>query len=136
MSKYEGGCACGAVRFSTDAEPMMAGHCQCRHCQQLSGAGHSSFAAFPEAAVDMKGKVKYWDYIADSGNTATRGHCPTCGSMVAGKTSGMAGVVALNLTSLDDPSKIIPKMVFFHGKANAWDHLDASLPRFPGMPPM
>ena len=84
----------------------------------------------------MKGKVKYWDYIADSGNTASRGHCITCGSMVAGKTSGMAGVVALNLTSLDDPSKIVPQMVFFHGKANAWDHLDASLPRFPGMPPM
>ena len=136
MAKYEGGCACGAVRFSTDAEPMMAGHCQCRHCQKLSGAGHSSFAAFPEAAVSMTGKVKYWDYRADSGNTASRGHCPTCGSMVAGKTTGMSGVVALNITSLDDPSKIVPQMVFFHGKANGWDHLDASLPRFPGMPPM
>ncbi len=84
----------------------------------------------------MSGKVKYWDYRADSGNTASRGHCPTCGSMVAGKTTGMSGVVALNITSLDDPSKIVPQMVFFHGKANGWDHLDASLPRFPGMPPV
>jgi hypothetical protein len=84
----------------------------------------------------LKGKLKFWDYTADSGNTASRGHCPTCGSMVAGKTSGMAGVVAPNLSSLDDTSKIVPQMVFFHGKASTWDHLDASLPRFPGMPPM
>jgi hypothetical protein len=136
MAKYEGGCACGDVRFSTDAEPMMAGHCQCRHCQQLSGAGHASFAAFPEAAVSMKGTVKYWEYKADSGNTASRGHCSTCGSMVVGRTTGMAGVVALNLTSLDDPSKIAPQMVFFNGKGQPWDLLDASLPKFPGMPPM
>jgi hypothetical protein len=136
MAKYEGGCACGAMRFATDTEPMMAGHCQCRHCQMLSGAGHASFAAFQEANVGITGKLVFWDYKADSGNTASRGHCPTCGSMVAGKTSGIPGVVALNLTSLDDPSKIVPQMVFFNGKGQAWDHLDASLPKFPGMPPM
>ena len=91
MAKYMGGCACGAVRFSTDAEPLMAGHCQCRHCQQLSGAGHSSFAAFPEGAIELKGNVRYWDYIADSGNTASRGHCIICGSMVAGKHPAWRG---------------------------------------------
>jgi hypothetical protein len=136
MAKYEGGCACGEIRFSTDAEPLMAGHCQCRHCQQLSGAGHSSFAAFPEPAVSLKGKLKFWEYKADSGNTASRGHCPTCGSMVAGKTSGMAGLLAFNLTSLDDPTKIAPQMVFFSSKGQPWDRVDAKLPKFPGMPPM
>lgn len=136
MAKYEGGCACGDVRFSTDAEPMMAGHCQCRHCQRLSGAGHASFAAFPEAQVTMKGKVKFWDYKADSGNTASRGHCPNCGSMVAGKTTGMPSILALNLTSFDKPAKIAPQMIFFNGEGQPWDHMDASLPKFPGMPPM
>src|SRR5262245_33129843 len=134
MAKYEGGCACGEFRFATDAEPLMAGHCQCRHCQQLSGAGHSSFAAFPESSVNMKGKLKFWDYKADSGNRASRGHCPTCGSMVAGKTSGMAALLAFNLTSLDDPTKIAPQMVFFSSKGQPWDHLDEKLPKFPGMP--
>jgi hypothetical protein len=31
---------------------------------------------------------------------------------------------------------VTPGMVFFNARAQAWDHLDASLPRFPGMPPM
>ena len=136
MAKYEGGCACGAVRYATDADPLMAGHCQCRKCQLLSGTGHSSFAAFPAAAVKVKGKLTYWDYRADSGNTASRGHCPTCGSPVLGKTSGFKDMVAVQLASLDDSSKVTPGMVFFNTKPQVWDHVDAKLQKFPGMPPM
>jgi hypothetical protein len=136
MAKFEGGCACGAVRYSTNADPVMSGHCQCRKCQLLSGTGHASFAAFPAAAVDVKGKLDYWSYTADSGNTASRGHCPTCGSMVLGKTSGFKDMVAVQLASLDDPAKVTPQMVFYNAKAQPWDSLDTKLQRFPGMPPM
>jgi len=136
MAKYEGGCACGAVRYKTDAEPIMAGHCQCRKCQQLSGTGHASFAAFPAPAVEITGKLNYWSYQADSGNTASRGHCPVCGSMVIGKTSGFTDMVAIQLASLDDPAKVNPQMLFFNAKAQPWDHMAAGLNKFPGMPPM
>jgi hypothetical protein len=136
MAKYQGGCACGAVRYETDADPVMAGHCQCGKCQKLSGTGHASFAAFPAAAVTLTGKLKFWDYTADSGNTASRGHCPECGSMVAGKTSGFKDMIAIQLASLDDPSKVTPQMIFYNAKGQPWDHLDASLMKFPGMPPM
>lgn len=136
MAKYEGGCACGAVRYKSDAEPIMSGHCQCRKCQQLSGAGHASFASFPAPAVDVAGKLSFWSYQADSGNTASRGHCPVCGSHVLAKTSGFKDMVAIQLASLDDPSKVAPQMLFFNAKAQPWDHMDASLNKFPGMPPM
>ena len=136
MAKYEGGCACGAVRYKTDAEPIMSGHCQCRKCQQLSGTGHASFAAFPAPAVTVTGKLSFWSYQADSGNTASRGHSPVCGSHVLAKTSGFADIAAMQLASLDDPAKVTPQMVFFNAKAQRWDHMDASLNKFPGMPPM
>ncbi|MBI2717877.1 MAG: GFA family protein [Rhizobiales bacterium] len=136
MARYSGRCACGAVHFETDAEPMMAGHCQCSRCQKLSGAPHSSFAAFPEAAVRMSGKLASWSYTADSGNVATRHHCPTCGAPVYGTTKGMPGVMAITLSMLDDPAAIVPKMAFFTKHAVPWDLLDDSLVAFPGMPPM
>lgn len=136
MAKYEGGCACGAVRYSTNADPVMAAHCQCSKCQKLSGAGHTSFAAFPAAAVNITGKLNFWSYKADSGFTASRGHCPNCGSMVIGKPGSVKDMVGINLSSLDDPSKINPQMVFFNAKAQPWDHMDESLTKFPGMPPM
>lgn len=136
MAEYSGGCACGAVHFETDAEPMMAGHCQCGKCQKLSGAPHSTFAVFPAATVKLSGPLTYWSYTADSGNIATRGHCATCGSPVIVRSSGLKDVVALQVGALDDPSMVTPQMIFFNARAQAWDHMDASLMRFPGMPPM
>jgi hypothetical protein len=136
MSKYQGSCACGAVKFSTDADPMMAGHCQCGKCQKLSGTGHQSFAAFPESGVKVSGKTASWSYKADSGNTATRQHCSSCGSPMFGGSTGMPGMLAVNLSMLDDSSGINPAMLFFTAKQQAWDHMDPGLARFPGMPPM
>lgn len=136
MPKYTGACACGAVTVKTDADPMMAGHCQCSKCQTLAGAGHSTFAAFPEPAVTVSGPLTSWTYIADSGHTATRNRCTTCGTQMTSGTTGMPAVVALNLTTLQDPNAIKPAMVFFHDKALAWDTLDPALPTFPGMPQM
>ena len=136
MTKYSGSCACGAVHFETDAEPVMAGHCQCGKCQKLSGAPHTSFAVFPQDAVKMTGKLVSWDYIADSGNKATRFHCPTCGSPVYGGSAAYPGLMGINLPMFDNPSAIEPKMAFFTVKAVSWDHLGQNLTSFPGMPPM
>lgn len=136
MTKYSGGCACGAVRYETDADPIMAGHCQCRKCQTLSGAGHMTFAAFPAAAVKVTGQLVPWSYTADSGNTSTRNRCAVCGTQVTGGNSGMKELMGLNLTTMDDASAITPGMVFFHANARPWDLLDPALPAFPGMPPM
>ncbi len=34
MSKIRGGCLCGAVRYSTDAEPLLTAVCHCKNCQR------------------------------------------------------------------------------------------------------
>ncbi len=135
-AKFTGGCACGAVRVEIDADPVMAGHCQCGKCQALSGAGHSTFAGFPSAAVRVSGAMQSWTYVADSGNTAHRDRCPACGSPVTSGSSGMPGITAINLSTLDDSTGINPGMVFFSSRAKPWDLIDPALPGFPGMPPM
>jgi hypothetical protein len=33
MPKMSGGCLCGQVRYTADAEPMFAGICHCKDCQ-------------------------------------------------------------------------------------------------------
>jgi len=136
MARYEGGCACGAVRYRTDAEPLMAGHCQCRKCQTLSGTGHNSFAVFPADQVEITGKFTCWSYTADSGNTAERGHCPACGSPLFGKSSGFDGMLGINLGSLDDAGNIAPDVAFFTAEAQPWDRLGETSASFPGMPPL
>ncbi|RVA88978.1 aldehyde-activating protein, partial [Mesorhizobium sp. M7A.F.Ca.US.006.04.2.1] len=38
--RYTGGCACGAIRYETNDEPIFQNHCQCSDCQKRSGTGH------------------------------------------------------------------------------------------------
>jgi len=136
MAKYEGGCACGTLRYATDAEPVMAAHCQCSICQKLSGTGHASFAVFPEPAVTIAGEPKYWSYTADSGNQASRGHCTNCGAMVFGRTDSFKGMLGIMLGSLDVPSRITPQISAYSSRAQPWDYLDPAINRFPAMPQM
>ena len=135
-SKYTGGCNCGAIRYEIDAEPVMAGHCQCRDCQHQSGTGHGSHIGFPRTAVKLQGKATHWEKAADSGNIATRAFCPTCGSPVYSTNSGMPDFFIVEAGSLDDPARFVPQMVVYTSSGLAWDQLDPALPRFNKMPAM
>lgn len=129
-----GGCNCGAVRYEFAAEPLFAGQCQCRHCQKAGGGGHMSIIGAPRDALKITGKVKYFDYTADSGNTASHGFCPKCGSQLFGKSTGMPDTMGIKVGTLDDSSWFKPGMTIFTAKAQPWDLVDPALPSFPGMP--
>jgi len=135
---FSGGCACGAVRYECNADPIAAGHCQCRACQRDSdsGTGHGSHIMLPKAASTVTGDVKFYDSPADSGNIVSRGFCPTCGTSVLSHNSGMPDMMAVRAASLDDPSLFEPMLVVFTESAQPWDTLDEDLPSFPKMPDM
>ena len=132
---FTGGCLCGAVKYESGSEPVAAAHCHCIDCRKSSGTGHCSHMAVPEQAFTVTGDVKFYDAPADSGNTVSRGFCPTCGSAIYSRNSGMPGVVFPRASSLDDPEVFKPRLVVYAKRAPSWDRLDPSLPSFDGMPP-
>lgn len=132
----KGGCSCGAIRYEVTADPMMTGHCQCTNCQKDTGTGHASLMMFPKAAIKMTGTTQEHQRKADSGNTVTRGFCPTCGSPIYGKTTGMPDGMAIHVGSLDDPGAFAPQFVVYTASGRGWDKLDPALPTFERMPPM
>jgi hypothetical protein len=137
MSKaYTGGCACGAIRYEINAEPVFSNHCQCRDCQHKSGTGHGSYLTFAgRAAVKLSGQATQWDMTGDSGNKKTRGFCPTCGSPVSLTFAAMPDLFTIHAASLDDPSRFTPQVVTYTMRGHAWDKLDSALPAFEKMPP-
>jgi hypothetical protein len=132
---YRGGCRCGAIRYEITAEPMLAGQCQCLDCQRETGGGHASFIAVPADALKLTGTPRFYESKADSGNTVRRSFCPTCGSPVAGASSGMPGMTTIPAGSLDDPGLFKPQFVVYTSRGHAWDLVDPTLPSFPKMPP-
>ena len=131
---YTGGCACGAVRYEIRAEPIVMIDCQCRHCQQQSGTGHSSYLTF-KAEAAVTGSATEWHQTGDGGTRKAPAFCPTCGSPVYLTFPDVPGIIAVRAGSLDDPSRYKPRMVSWASAGQAWDHLDPDIPKFDKLPP-
>lgn len=136
MTTYKGSCLCGAVTYEATGDPVVALQCHCLDCQKASGAAHVAFAAFPEAAVTIKGKLQSFETKADSGKTSRRYFCPSCGSWIAGRPESAPGVVALSMATMDGPVSIPIQFRVFDKRRRPWDVVDPALPAFPAMPPI
>src|SRR5438477_1649449 len=65
---FSGGCACGAIRYESTAEPAMMLHCHCRHCQRASGGPFSSYVIVPKEAFKLtKGSPRFHDSPSEAG---------------------------------------------------------------------
>lgn len=135
MPTAQGGCSCGAVRYECTGDPVIMGNCHCRDCQRASGGAYTPVLGVPRSTVKITGEVKYYESKADSGRIAKRGFCPNCGSSLFGLPPSFPDLIALAASSLDDPSIFKPAMDIYTSSAQPWDHMDASLPKFPKMPP-
>lgn len=133
-TNLKGGCLCGNVTYETDAEPQVVGHCHCVDCRKTSGTGHGTHVGLPEAALRVKGEMKFYDHPADSGHVVSRGFCGNCGSAILSRNSAMTGMAFVRASSLDDPNSVTPQMIVYASRAPTWDKMDPALPSFAEMP--
>jgi hypothetical protein len=133
MTAHTGGCSCGAIRYVITAEPVRGFLCQCHDCQRDSGAGHTSVAVFPRAAMQITGEVVEHLRTADSGAQKRKGFCGNCGSPLYNKPQNVPDLIGVFVGTLDDPSRFKPEMVMFASRGHDWDHLDPALPKLPNM---
>lgn len=132
---FTGRCLCGAVRYTCDGDPMMAGHCHCEDCRRSSGSGHSSHLVVPEDSVDLTGEVRIYVRASDSGNPVSRAFCPTCGAPIFSRNPAMPGMLFLRASSLDDLEVFQPQMHVYMTRAASWDRPSGEVPAFDKMPP-
>ena len=124
---FSGGCACGAIRYTCVAEPIIAWQCHCRDCQRASGGACASVFYVATSALSSTGEIKYYEVQAKSGNTVSRGFCPKCGSPLWALLSTLPTVVSIRIASLDDPSEVQPTMDIWTVSAQLWEYLNPAL---------
>src|SRR4029077_15632185 len=130
-----GGCACGAIRYETTAEPLVMFHCHCRDCQRASGGPFTSFVIVPaEAFRFSQGSVRLHDSPSHRGGKTHRGFCADCGSPILAKTDATPDIVAIRTASLDDASWFNPQMDVWTSDAHPWDQMNPALPKFEKYP--
>jgi hypothetical protein len=134
MAQLTGGCLCGHIRYTIDAEPAFSGVCHCKNCQRYTGSAFEAVMAFPSAAVHVQGDLKTYNDKGDSGKAVYRRFCPNCGSGVVGDAEALPGLTLVLTGTLDDSSSFKPAMEIFCDSAQAWTTDGAQRQRFPRMP--
>lgn len=134
MAHIEGGCLCGRVRYSADAEPAFAGVCHCTDCQKFSGSAFATVVGVPASALKVAGALKTFTKAGDSGQSMHRRFCPECGSGVMDEADALPGIVMLNAGTLDDRSWVKPLSQVYCDSAQPWVQLGGEMKRFGKMP--
>jgi len=82
---FTGGCSCGAIRYESNAEPIMMFKCHCRDCQQATGGGFAPGMLLPREAFRFtRGQLRYHFTPSIRRGKHKRGFCPECGSRLTG----------------------------------------------------
>ena len=82
MRELTGGCLCGQVRYSANADPAFVGVCHCKHCQKQTGTAFSVIVGIPKSALSVQGQLKAFHDTGESGQAVDRNFCPECGSPI------------------------------------------------------
>ena len=133
----KGGCLCGQVRYSIDAEPLYAGFCHCRDCMKATGSGFGAFMGFRPADVALTGETKAFTKTGGSGEPTARHFCPTCGSTVYGDggEANPGREITIYVGTLDDPEQFRPQAAIFTRNRPSWACVTSDVPQFEGMVP-
>ena len=133
---HPGGCLCGQVRYTIEAEPVGSRMCWCRDCQRIASGSATVNVLVPEEAVHFTGEIGIFEMTADSGNTVERGFCPKCGAQLYSRTVTPKGMpMRIRAGTLDDPELMAPQAIIWASSAPSWAMLDPKLPQFPKAPP-
>ena len=95
--EINGGCLCGAVRYTADGDPTNATMCHCRDCQKFTGSVFATLVRVDKETMNIEGALKTFSSIGGSGNLILRHFCPECGSSIAEESEKQPGTIVLNV---------------------------------------
>jgi len=134
MREMTGGCLCGQVRYSANADPAFVGVCHCKHCQKQTGTAFSVLVGIPKPALSVQGRLKTFHDTGDSGQPVHRNFCPDCGSPIFSDVTVMPGVAFIKAGTLDDTTWLDPKIHVYCDSKEQWTFISEGCQQFARMP--
>lgn len=135
MSKMQGGCLCGQIRYDSPTDPAMTAVCHCPDCQKQTGTSFSIVVALPLDALELKGQCAVYSTTGETGAKVHRHFCGQCGSPIYSAPDAMPGMIFLKAGTLDDRSWLSPGLEMFCDTAQPWVSLSGEWDKVPRNPP-
>jgi hypothetical protein len=129
MAKIQGGCRCGAVRYTLALEALPRTYaCHCLDCQTWTGSSFSQQTFLPAASLSVTGPLAVYEFITPSGSTSIQRMCPTCHARLYNTNSARPGIVVVRAGTLDrsDELDIVPHI--WAKRKQPWLKLPESVP--------
>ncbi len=136
MSQIVGGCLCGNIRYTCEAEPMMMAICHCKNCQKQTSTSFSILVAVPKGALNIEGELSAYNDQGSSGQAVIRKFCGKCGSPILSDVAALPTMDFLKAGTLDDTSWLKPEAQLWCDSAQSWLKLDDDITQMAQNPPM
>ena len=134
MPTITGGCLCGAVRYTAEADPTTATVCHCRDCQKFTGSAFAALVRVSREKLTLNGTLKTFSSIGGSGNPLLRHFCPECGSSIAEEPGPRPDIFVLNVGTFDNPAMAKPSREIFRDDALPWVEVHGDIQSFAKRP--
>ena len=128
LVKFDGGCACGVLRYEVKNSPFSAFHCHCKSCRRTTGSPMTSYFGVGRAQVKWTGTRRFYK----SSPGVARGFCERCGTPMHYMSTRWPGEMHLFAATLDDLTLYKPTAHVHWAERVPWLILDDDLPRFLG----
>jgi hypothetical protein len=131
-SELTGGCACGAVRYRLEREPIFVNNCHCRLCQQQTGSTSvvNAFYEF-DALTQLSGDIVQSGVQTGSGGTHAIVRCAECGTALWSHYPRLGTLAAgVRVGTLDEPGVLQPDAAIFVASKMPWVTLPEGIPHF------
>ena len=132
----DGGCYCGALRYSAEGAPLMKAQCHCRECQYFSGGGPNYFKVMPGDQFTYTSGTPARYRREDLIHPVTREYCPKCGTLILTRREDTPHMI-LKIGTLDDPAGDYRRshLAIYAADRQPFHVIPNDMPCFEGLPP-
>lgn len=128
---YLGRCACGAIEYRINAEPLTFYICHCTDCQKLSGSAYGlSMPVLEETLEVLKGAAAKSSFETSAGKSKTVYQCPECFTRLWADPPGVPGVLLIRPGALENAADLVPVAHTFTDSALPWVSIPADALQF------
>jgi len=131
MATFDGGCACGAVRYRLTSLPMFVHCCHCRDCQRQTGSAFVINALIETDRIDiLSGAPEPVTVPTDSGHPHDIYRCPSCRIAVWSDYGRRPPLRFVRVGTLDQPDMLLPDVHIYTRSKLPWVVLPADVPTY------